>query len=190
MGSPVYPRPFFGKLVPQLWGLTTETSSDCGSENVSRIVVPCDGPISTPSTSNKSRVVTLSHSWWCGRPLVAKLGVGTVAGKVSQLPTLVAAQVGVIATSHTATSYPGPSLGHLDAAVAYCNAISLLEGTVSILLVGIHHKGKTRRVAGHPDLPQPTILLKHSLKVSFAGVHIQFSYMESSSINRCATSRP
>ena len=54
----------------------------------------------------------------------------------------------------------------------HLHAISFLQSTVSIFLVSIHHKGKARRVAGHPDLPQTAVLLKHTLKITFTGVHI------------------
>lgn len=60
-----------------------------------------------------------SLPWWCGRALVAKLGVSTVAWEVPQLSTLVAAQVGIVAAPHAATTHPGSGLCHFDAAVAY-----------------------------------------------------------------------
>ena len=69
--------------------------------------------------------------WWCGRPLVAKLGVSTVAGEVTKFTTLIAAQVGVIATSHPASPHPWPGLSHLNATVANCaerrNAIEVRQ---------------------------------------------------------------
>lgn len=76
-----------------------------------------------------------SLPWRCGRALVTKLGVGTVAGEVPQLATLVAAQVGVVAAPHAAAAHPGAGLCHLNTAVAY-HAVG--KGQDFQYKVGIH----------------------------------------------------
>merc|ERR1740139_617460 len=112
-----------------------------------------------------------------GGPLVAVLGIRTVAAEMPPIPALVAPHAGV---KPPPAPSPGPrsGKGHPDPPAADVQTVRFAMSLHGVLFEAKDYEGEAGHASRHPYLLERTELSKHLLEVAFSGICVEIGHVE------------